>query len=47
MIQIAELPDGIVGKVAEVKDDQVWIEFTSLNPVVKPGMTVQVVIKLT
>jgi multidrug resistance efflux pump len=47
VIQIAELPDGIMAKVSEVKDDQVWIEFTSLNPVVKPGMTVQVVIKLT
>ena len=47
VIQIAELPDGIVGKVSEVKEDQVWIEFTSLNPAVKPGMTVQVVIKLT
>ena len=46
VIQIAELPDGIAGKVSEVKDDQAWIEFTSLNSVVKPGMTVQVVIKL-
>jgi multidrug resistance efflux pump len=47
VIQIAESPGGIVGKVTGVRDNQVWIEFTSPNPVVKPGMTVQVVIKLT
>jgi multidrug efflux pump subunit AcrA (membrane-fusion protein) len=47
VIQIAELPEGIVGKVSEVQGKQVWIEFTNTSPIVKPGMTAQVVIKLT
>ena len=46
-VQIAELADGIASKVSEVRDGQVIIEFTSPDPVIKPGMTVQVVIKLT
>jgi multidrug resistance efflux pump len=47
VIQIAELPEGIVGKVSEVQGNQVWIEFTNTSPIVKPGMTAQVVVKLT
>jgi HlyD family secretion protein len=46
-IQVAELAEGIPSKVSEVRDGQVIIEFTSPDPVIKPGMTVQVVIKLT
>ena len=46
-VQIAELADGIASKVSEVRDGQVIIEFTSPDPVIKPGMTVQVVINLT
>jgi HlyD family secretion protein len=47
VIQIAELADGIVGKVSEVQEGRVYIEFTNPNPaVVKPGMTVHVLIKV-
>jgi multidrug efflux pump subunit AcrA (membrane-fusion protein) len=46
IIQIAELSDPIESKVTEVRDGQVTIEFTSPNPVLKPGMTAQVVVKL-
>ena len=46
IIQVAELPDGILAQVGEVFDGQVLIEFNSPNPIVKPGMTVQVFIKL-
>jgi HlyD family secretion protein len=46
IIQVAELPDGILAQVGEVLDGQVLIEFNSPNPIVKPGMTVQVFIKL-
>ncbi len=45
-IQVAELAEGVESKVTDVRDGQVIIEFTSPNPVIKPGMTVQVVIKL-
>jgi HlyD family secretion protein len=46
ILQIAELSDGIETTVTEVRDGQVIIDFTSPNPVIKPGMTAQVVIKL-
>ena len=46
IIQVAELPDGILAQVGEVRDGQVFIEFNSPNPIVRPGMTVQVFIKL-
>jgi len=46
ILQIAELPDGVPTKVTEVRDGQVIIDFTSPNPLIKPGITVQVVIKL-
>ena len=46
IIQVAELPDGILAQVGEVLDGQVFIEFNSPNPIVRPGMTVQVFIKL-
>jgi multidrug resistance efflux pump len=46
-IQVAELTEGIQSKVSEVRDGQVIIEFASPDPVIKPGMTVQVVIKIT
>ena len=42
----AELPDGVLAQVSEVRDGQVFIEFNSPNPIVRPGMTVQVFIKL-
>ena len=47
MLQIAELPDGVPTKVTEVRDGQVIMDFTSPNTQIKPGITVQVVIKLT
>jgi multidrug efflux pump subunit AcrA (membrane-fusion protein) len=46
IIQVAELPDGILAQVGEVADGQVSIEFNSPSPIVRPGMTVQVFIKL-
>ena len=46
VIQVAELPDGILAQVSEVADGQVFIEFNSPSPVVRPGMTVQVFVKL-
>jgi multidrug efflux pump subunit AcrA (membrane-fusion protein) len=46
VIQVAELPDGILAQVGEVLDGQVSIEFNSPSPIVRPGMTVQVFIKL-
>lgn len=46
IIQVAELPDGILAQVGEIRDGQVFIEFNSPNPIVRPGMTVQVFIKL-
>jgi multidrug efflux pump subunit AcrA (membrane-fusion protein) len=46
IIQVAELPDGILAQVTEVLDGQVSIEFNSPSPIVRPGMTVQVFIKL-
>ncbi|MGQ9633084.1 MAG: HlyD family secretion protein [Bryobacteraceae bacterium] len=46
LIQIAELPDAIVGKVGEVQEGRAVIEFTNPNPaVVKPGMAVHVQIR--
>lgn len=47
VVQIAELLSSIPGKVREVKDNRVVVEFTSPDPAVKPGMTVHVRIKLT
>jgi multidrug efflux pump subunit AcrA (membrane-fusion protein) len=46
ILQIAELPDGVPTKVTEVRDGQVIMDFTSPNTQIKPGITVQVVIKL-
>jgi hypothetical protein len=46
VIQVAELPDGILAQIGEVLDGQVFIEFNSPNPIVRPGMTVQVFVKL-
>jgi multidrug efflux pump subunit AcrA (membrane-fusion protein) len=46
VIQVAELPDGILTQVGEVREGQVFIEFNSPNTIVRPGMTVQVFIKL-
>jgi multidrug efflux pump subunit AcrA (membrane-fusion protein) len=46
VIQVAELPDGILAQIGEVRDGKVLIEFNSPNPIVRPGMTVQVFVKL-
>jgi multidrug efflux pump subunit AcrA (membrane-fusion protein) len=47
VVQIAEILSGIPGKVREVKDNRVLVEFTSPDPAVKPGMMVHVRIRLT
>ena len=46
VIQIAELPDGIAAKVAEVQEGQAIIQFTNPSPFIKPGITARVTIKL-
>jgi hypothetical protein len=47
-IHIAEVPDQpISGAVREVKGSQVVVEFISPTPLIKPGLTAQVTIKLT
>ena len=46
VIQVAELPDGILAQVGEIRDGQVLIEFNTPSPIVRPGMTVQVFVKL-
>lgn len=46
-IQIAELPDAVLGKVSEVAEGRAYIEFTNPNPaVVQPGMTVHVRVRV-
>ena len=47
VVQVAELLSSIPGKVREIKESRVFVEFTSPDPAVKPGMTAQVRIKLT
>lgn len=47
VVQVAELLSSIPGRVREIKQSRVFVEFTSPDPAVKPGMTVQVRIKLT
>jgi multidrug resistance efflux pump len=46
MIQIAEVPDGIEAKVTELREGEVWIEFPRPSPLVKPGITAVVRIKV-
>jgi len=45
-IEIKEVPGKTQGKVREVKDGRVTIEFTSPAPTIKPGMTATVKIKV-
>jgi multidrug resistance efflux pump len=47
LIQIAELPGAIPGRVKEIQGAQVIVEFTSPNPALRPGTTAQVRIRLT
>lgn len=48
LVQVAELPgQALPGKVREVKESSVIVEFTSPDPSIKPGLTAQVVLKLT
>lgn len=47
LIQIAEFPDAIPGRVKQIQGNQVIVEFTSPNPAIRPGTTAQVLIKLT
>jgi len=46
VIEVAEVPGGIPGVVRDVKDGHVFVEFTSPAPIVRPGLTAQVKIKL-
>lgn len=47
LLEIAEAPGGVLGSVREVKAGQVFVDFVSPAPAVKPGLTAQVRIKLT
>lgn len=46
VIQIAEIPQGIEATVTEVREGEVWIEFPRPSPLVKPGLTAVVRIKV-
>jgi multidrug resistance efflux pump len=47
VIQIAELPDeGLTGRVRQIKDGQVTVEFVSPTSSIRPGLTAQVRISL-
>ena len=45
-IEIVEAPGGIPGTVREVKQGQVLVDFTSPSPLVRPGLSAQVRIRL-
>jgi HlyD family secretion protein len=45
-IEIAEAPGSIPGTVREIRDAQILVEFTSPAPIIRPGLTAQVKIKL-
>ncbi len=48
LVQVAEVGgEGLAGSVKDVKDGRVVVEFRNPSPAVKPGLTAQVVIKLT
>ncbi len=46
-VHVAEVPDEIAGTVREIKDGRVVVDFTSPAPVIHPGMTAQVRLKLS
>ena len=46
-VHVAEFPEELPGKVAQIKGTEVIVEFVSPSPVIKPGSTAQVRIKLT
>lgn len=46
VIQLAEAPDAIEGRVSAIKSAQVTVEFISPTPLIKPGLTAQVTIKI-
>jgi multidrug resistance efflux pump len=46
VIEIAETPGIISGTVREIKDGQILVEFSSPAPIIRPGLTAQVKIKL-
>lgn len=47
LVELAEVPGGITGSVREIKAGQVFVDFTSPLPAVRPGITAQVKIKLS
>jgi len=46
LVQFAEIPDAIPGKVKGIQGSQAIVEFTSPNPALRPGATAQIRIKL-
>jgi HlyD family secretion protein len=46
LVFVADVPEGLDGVVREVGASHATVEFTSPNPLVKPGMTAQVRLKL-
>lgn len=47
VVFVADVQEGLSGTVKEIKGTQAIVEFVSPNPMVKPGMTAQVKIRLT
>jgi len=47
MVFVADVPEGLSGTVKEIKGTQAIVEFVSPSPMVKPGITAQVKIRLT
>ncbi len=46
-VHCAEVPEEIAGTVREIKDGMVIVDFTSPTPAIRPGVTAQVLIKLS
>jgi multidrug resistance efflux pump len=46
-IHCAEVPDEITGAVREITEGRVVVDFTSPTPAIRPGLTAQVLIKLS
>jgi HlyD family secretion protein len=46
LVQVAEAASAIQGTVREIKAGRVFVDFTSPSPVIKPGLTAQVRIKV-
>lgn len=46
LVFVADVPEGLPGQVSEIKDGRVRVAFASPSPLVKPGVTAQVRIRV-